>query len=482
MNPLIFNKEEKKYIDTTTGNGGELSSLALVLHGRSVVLNPLKDVYRMELMDRMMFCIGLAYNQEPLSMQELSGCLPKSFTKMMTNLSQLFSQLVLMDEEGKEELMPRFEEAMNGRLREIIEGRKQLYLLAGVDSENELNHKLKLIADFKQKAETIYFSQEGTIERKRSIDEAMLTLSPLHHCLHHSEIINNYWQMISKTSEGYLTHERVENRIFSLFFENLFESMGSAFPNNSESEQFPKNRREFAKLLINKLQNGLQEILLKLQEELSEAATNEEALQLGYLLLKGTLIAPTLTKVIIRQQLMKLLEDVEREVQFWIPFSKETQEKHIAYAKKRIAETHAKINEYEEKISGEEIPHTLEEIIGSDHYFEKSQLVIKKKYLENLQELLREAEEKDIYSMACSFASEDPRKLEKLIPDLTPYDQLILKVYPFDGHSDSKEDPDLEINLSNLKDPLAYFIEVYKSKDEEILGFFMGDRKRFTLL
>ncbi len=84
-------------------------------------------------MNRVMFCIGLAFNQEPVSMQELSACLPKSFTKMLTNVNQLFSQLVLMDEEIKEELMPRFEEGINGKLREIMEGRKQLYLLAGVD-------------------------------------------------------------------------------------------------------------------------------------------------------------------------------------------------------------------------------------------------------------------------------------------------------------------------------------------------------------
>ncbi len=57
-----------------------------------------------------------------------------------------------------------------------------------------------------------------------------------------------------------------------------------------------------AQLLIDHLQKGQQEILLKLQEELSEAAMHEEeALQLEYLILKGKLIAPTLTKVMVQR-------------------------------------------------------------------------------------------------------------------------------------------------------------------------------------
>ncbi len=71
----------------------------------------------------------------------------------------------------------------------------------------------------------------------------MLTLSPLEHCQHHSEIIKNYWQMISKSPDGYLEHEAVENRIISLFLENLFESIGSVsefLPKNLESRTIPK--------------------------------------------------------------------------------------------------------------------------------------------------------------------------------------------------------------------------------------------------
>ncbi len=95
----------------------------------------------------------------------------------------------------------------------------------------------------------------------------------------------------------------------------------------------------------------------------------------------------------------------------------------IAYAKEQIEKTQTEINGYMEKIGGEEIPRSFEEIQGligcDDHYFEKSSLIIENIYLEDMQKILRKAEERDLYSSACSFASEDPRELEKLIPDLT---------------------------------------------------------------
>ena len=110
----------------STHNDRELSLLRLVVHRRSVAINPPKDVYRMDFMNRMMFCIGLAYNQEPLSM------ITKAIYQDDDEHESTFSQFVLMDEEVQEDLLPRLEEEMNGHLREIRESRRHLYLLAQV--------------------------------------------------------------------------------------------------------------------------------------------------------------------------------------------------------------------------------------------------------------------------------------------------------------------------------------------------------------
>lgn len=291
----------------------------------------------------------------------------------------------------------------------VMEELAKLFQDADITSHNSFSIP-KYLALVKAKEE--YFSYERTLKRNRTVDKKILQASPLKNREIHFQTIQNYWEMIARSSQPRLLQDETESHLFSLFG-NLTQAVNLAFHRFKEScKNEPQNQTiNLIHFLTETIKFKLKETHRLLLEKQELALTEEESIQLKYLILKGYLIAPSFAKFIIYQQTLHLKRETEERVQSWLPYARESNEIFIDLARHEVEKAKESLIKFEAE------------------YPLQNLLTLKKHHVESQQEILKKFEEKDPYDDACLYANEDPRQFDNLMPKLTPYDHSILKLY-----------------------------------------------------
>ncbi len=354
----------------------------------------------------------------------------------------LFTSIVDRAESAFKALLPGDTELNTEMVGHLNLCHERSYLLANTDSIEGLETKRSTIEECKARALEEHLSNDQTIEKKNRIDIQMLTMSPYKETSKFFKIIQAYWKMIAKNPHRSFLCLQTEKRMISLI-EDLMIGMVSYQPTSHE-------RHEIIKQIYKNMRNLLQISLGRLREDLSNAETKEEALQLKYLIVKGFLVAPTLANATVAEPLCKnIINTLREEIQFrWLDLAKTFQREDI---ERNLDE----INKINERISH------FESLRQINAFYADLMIEQTRKLLEPYQKALQEARERNLYKEACELAKAVPEELEALTEPLTKYDLFIQSIYTVD-----LELPD----IAPIVDPVAYFVESYKKEDGRILN------------
>ncbi len=354
-------------------------------------------------------------------------------------------------------------DAFQSSVQSILDRAHTVFVRARVQSQPELEAKVRLLKELKKQALNFYMDHGGR-ENKEKIDRAMasacLALTP-----YNQTVLDNYWKMVAKHPWAGEHHEQLEEDLYKLLAETTEKTLNA----------FELFTPPFHTTYGRRLKTTLLESFLELAEDCMQkrrlAKTEELKIQLDYLRLRGQLIFRPAVQGIVRKSLLPLLSDPPEKIQ------KLAEKRHA-----RTIETLESCQLDLDSFACLTDPTKIREGWGltepSDAYLEyvRSTNVKRRDHLTQIcKNLLPYANFEECLKWAQQQYGFIPDELRTVLSEESAYDRTIRKYFALTCPVEADEefpDEDLILDLASMTDPVAYFIQRLRKLDEEALALF----------
>jgi len=383
-----------------------------------------------------------------------------AFAKVAAILDQLAQDALANPEENGSAALTLEELRVITQDRIILDGAIQ----ARVECQKELQKKALEITHLKEQAFILYFSHGGR-ETKQKIDEAMVTgafgvLNP-----QDKNILDLYWRAAAAHPWGAEWHQVFEKGIYDFFTKALQE--GYALMASLQNPQFKKLYGFFMKKALHKsIKKVVQQWLLRCKEIKLE----QDQIKIHYMILKGR----SWEMPLIRHRLKQILGPLIFKSEDAILNLARQKEKQI---QKEIAERLEELNspsccidpEFVKNESSFPWPEGLVEYRLNANKDQRERCL---KGLSELQAFTFE----DCLKWACQEWGYNSLELKSVLAEETPFDPRVLEVLTLTSIIEDPDDleRDLQLDLTALSNPIAFFVERFKARDAQALALLTG--------
>jgi hypothetical protein len=451
-------------------------SQSLVSYGRNFtpIYHTLENQLRtgsISFSDKMMMEIGKILNKEATLIQQL----------LPTSIKQIFSQAekILCQGKSKEQSIILYQQVDKIR-QQIIEERKQLCFLAGVSSMDELEKKRQQIAEYKKEAGKLYLQNQQNIETRRQLDKALTALKRTENQQENEEIIDKYWNLIAQDPNGYEEMQQTEGRSLVIFTDSMMSTIAS-LPERLQKQMNEGKEVNPIEMMIKLLNDSMNTTAEKLLQEKESLDINGQ-IKIDYLLLKGSIIMPALLNKVVKQQVNQQIEKSEEMLQPCLETVRKWHKERLEEYSERIKADQVKLEMYEK-----ENQEALSVFKGKETSYKGLREVFQED-IRNFEAILAEENQKteeDLYTEAYEilgdFTSIDPRLMRQYLPLETEGDKKIQQFLELDLGLDNSfkqqnslilpnASSDLQVDLTQLKDPTEYFLQQMKLDDAKKLN------------
>lgn len=419
-----------------------------------------------------------------VDMSRVFAFLPRGFTKMLERIDDMFQaieqsanppqamfgcfakkRLTLQEEIAQEKEKDKNQLILYGQAEELIYQfgvqRQQQLLLAGVYSSKEFEEKQKKIAEYRALAEERYLQDPSHIEMRKKIDRNIILSYKGNLNQQEEAIIEEYWNYVTTTPEGYIKMAQVEARSIELFGASLFDKLDSIMEKMQLS--VPEEKLKPSQYMTKVFNQFAFNTYQQLKEKKSQCESMEEKLLMEYLMLKNVPLMSTVIKMQLRQHLTSQLAAAEQEAEeIWVKFVKEQQQLDIDLYQKQI--------DFCKEIEDEVLAKKLLEF----HQSELKKVLMQQTdiaYIKNRA-----------YTIMENYGIENPDEIQSRIPVETYFDRQVIEFVNLEQGTSSQVDglntsqfsvlSDMQLDLAKLEDPVEYFYQEIIKADQKKLKIF----------
>ncbi len=345
----------------------------------------------------------------------------------------------------------------------ILDKARNAFICARVHSQPAFEIKETRLKKIKQQALNFYMTHGGR-ENKEKIDQLLL-----HSCMavasFYQKILTDYWTMLSKNPWAGEYYEMIEVDIYSQLAEKTKQVL----------KDFELFKPPFQESYGHCLQLSLLEAFLGIKEDYflqhQQAKTEELRFQADYQRLKLRLILKPLIQAILRRELTPLLSNPPCKIQ--------------KLAEKKWAESIAALEALQAELEGPGCnvdPAKVQAFWGfkdpSDPYLLfvlAANKADRAQRLKACEELAPFTHLDHCVKWARQQYGFNPDELRNVLNEETVYDRTIRRyiTLTLPHQVNQAFDPDLSIDLDTLEDPVAYFVERFRKRDERVLALLL---------
>lgn len=386
----------------------------------------------------------------PLDVLTLSLGQDSSFSRIVQRLNQ-FSLETSQRDEPK---MTRILEEARGLIAPQVASDRAIQ--AEVQLQQDLRKKALQISQLREQAFIRYFNSGGR-EIRQKIDEAMAIAA--HKTLNSQDqaTLDLYWEAAARNPWGPEWHQVLEQGIHNFFCNAMNEAYSSV-----GFLQHLQIKKQYGWYMRKVLRKSIKEVAKQWMARRNHVKFEGDLAKLNYMILKGKIWWMPLVWHRLKQILEPIICNTDNAVQN-LTHQKEAQ------IKKKIAAHLEELNSPSccidpEVIKKEGCPENqLEYRLNAN----KSQ---REKCLKELDELQAWTLE-DSRNWARQEWGYDPAELEATLSQETPLDRKVITVLSLTSVFEDPEE-DINLDLTALSDPIAYFAERFKKRDEQALALF----------
>jgi hypothetical protein len=340
----------------------------------------------------------------------------------------------------------------------VLDKVRSVFIRAVVQSQPELEAKLRRLKDIKRQALNFYFEHGGRKTREK-IDRAMASAAG-GLSFKHEVILISYWK--DTNPWGGECHDQLEDNLYKLF-EDATRKVLDNFELLEPPFNLPYGRR-LKEILIQSFRALITDCATKKTETAAKTR-----IELSYLCMKGELFMMPIITAILRKSLNALISKPHEKIE--------------ELAKKKQIDTLEKLRAYGHALDSPSCcidPVKLREAFGfSDEsaIYVEYVLASNRKHRENYTKVCEELFSYTTLEECQKWAREqwgfDPKELQKVLSEQTSYDKTVGKYFAIMiPGPDDFPDEDIWVDIESLPDPIAYFVEKLRRRDEEILELF----------
>ncbi|HUD00860.1 MAG TPA: hypothetical protein VMR37_00890, partial [Rhabdochlamydiaceae bacterium] len=333
----------------------------------------------------------------------------------------------------------------------VLDKVRSVFIRAGVQSQPELDAKLLRLQDVKRQASNFYRDHGGRAH-KETIDEAMASACGALSLINEL-ILTCYWN--NKNPWGGECHDQLEDNLY-----DLFEDTTRKVLQNFEVLEPPFNL-PYGRRLKESLIQSFRALINDCAAKRTETAAKTRS-ELSYLCLKGELFMMPIISAILRKSLNALISKPHEKIE--------------ELAKKKQTDTLEKLKAYQRALNSPSCcidPAELKETRGFSEYVLASNKKQRERYTKVCEELLPYTALEECKKWAWEEWGFDPKELKEVLSEETSYDKKVGKYFALMiPRTEDFPDEDIGVDVPSLPDPIDYFVEKLKRRDEEAFKLF----------
>ncbi|MBS0648764.1 MAG: hypothetical protein JSS10_06030 [Verrucomicrobia bacterium] len=360
------------------------------------------------------------------------------------------------------------DEEMQARLlqdaRKILEPQitYQVDIQTQISSGKTRREHERILGQLKKQAWIAYFNQGGR-ETRQKIDEALLQAAQQDNP-QNLMCLKLYWEVSATNEWGAEWHQSLEATIYRVLNQAL--EKGSS---RIASMQQPLFRQRCGFLTQRALELAVQETV----EQWKATPQNKslycgDPTKLNYMLLKGSLWKIPLMRSCQKQILQPLIDKTRHDI---ITLAREHEKTIQSEVAGLLEELHSPACCIDRQgVEAQFGFSASEKMIAARIKVNQEQ---RKRCLDALQPLQAHTFETH-FAWACRQWNYDTQEMQSALDEETPYDRDVLEVLRLTGVTEDRDlyNQEMGLDLKSLPDPIAYFVEQYKRRDEEALALF----------
>lgn len=424
--------------------------------------------------DEMYLQFGRVCDFEILDLTKIKSFLPKKmiqkFDKACTNISFTFtlnyalSKLINAINNEKEDddriLETRLNSIANCAVHELSAWFKEQLSSAGVSNVAELILKSSKISSYKELAEQRYLSDPENLRRRKTIELEILTLYSFNS--EEWKTIAEYWEWAQHTENGWKEHWNIENKSKDLFSHTL--------------SKFAEILETFEKEDKAKIYGRVYALGQDLANQLAMAREEKPGIVSDYFYVKGKMIIDLVLHRELRKYMQLEFDKTKEIVKLFGPLNKnrclrkvEHRENSIKYWERAAEETKAiALNKKENSgtVQFSELANQFQQ--KALKLFDKNKKSLQKLAQRNTWDWAYKTIKvtDDTFELTLNKCKETPCEKKFFASSKIAWGQTFLDTSAIEGLN---VDRDISTNLNQIPDPISYFANLIKVRDEERL-------------
>jgi hypothetical protein len=321
----------------------------------------------------------------------------------------------------------------------------------------ELRRRALQISQLKDQAFILYFNNGGQ-EIRQKIDEAMAIAANKTLNSQDQATLDLYWEAAARNPWGPEWHRVLEKGIHNFFCNAMNEAYSSV-----GSLQHPQIKKQYGWYMQKVLRKSIKEVAKQWMARRNQVKFEGDLAKLNYMILKGKIWWMPLVWHRLKQILEPIICNTDNAVQNLTQQKEAQVQKEIAAHLEELNSPSCCIDP--EVIKKEGCPENqLEYRLNAN----KAQ---RERCLKKLGELQAWTFE-DSLKWARKEWGYDPAELKATLSHETPLDRKVITVLFLTSVIEDSEEGDINLDLTALSDPVAYFAERFKQRDEQALALF----------
>lgn len=390
----------------------------------------------------------------------------------------------LAQEEENEKTRNMIEEKLEEAIHQLGTQREEQLKLAKVSSMREFREKQDMVGSYRMEAEKCYLETASHVETRKEIDRQMITAYKGVLSQEDQATIENYWNYVTHDPQGRAQRESIEARASAIFS----KSAGGIMDEMAEEMQKLMSEGSIVKpcqFMTNYFHGIAQKTSQELIQERQQCQTAGGKLVIDYLLLTEGCKISTLLNRMLRMVLQSELEKANRNADNWIDYEQKSHQDLVIYLNDYLERSKKRIIEEQERYASTDLEY-MKELYLKSIAMKETAIQETEAHLEQLQKKTEENFKKAAYTrMKESFGQETPPEIRALIPKQTAFDKLMLEVMNLEAGGQLSQSlqslqssaaltatPDLQLDLTQLSNPVDYFCQQIGKKDQQKLQLF----------